>query len=189
MKYNQFLIEIPKSLDSEFCQHAIEKFESDERKSPGLCFRGLDLDTKRSTDLAISGLSEWTEEDKIFFNSLKENLMSYAKILDFCDKPVNFPSDTGYQIQRTRPGEFYKWHNDSHIHSDKKERILTYIWYLNDIDEGGETEFATGEKIKPEVGKLLLFPATWTYVHRGIPPVKQTKYIATGWILSTYSLN
>ena len=44
------------------------------------------------------------------------------------------------------------------------------------------TEFYTGLKIKPEVGKILMFPALWPWVHRGYPPKSETKYICTGWI-------
>ena len=46
----------------------------------------------------------------------------------------------------------------------------------------GYTEFKNGIKIQPEQGKLLIFPAVWSYIHRGFPPKTETKYICTGWI-------
>ena len=62
-------------------------------------------------------------------------------------------------------------------------RIITFLWYLNTVEEGGETEFFNGRiSIKPEKGKLLLFPSTWTYIHRGNMPISNDKYILTGWI-------
>ena len=60
--------------------------------------------------------------------------------------------------------------------------LITYLFYLNTIEEGGETEFIDGTKIKPETGKLLIFPATWTYEHRGNVPISSNKYICTGWL-------
>jgi hypothetical protein len=54
---------------------------------------------------------------------------------------------------------------------------------LNDVYEGGETEFVDGTLIKPERGKLIIFPAYWNYHHQGRPPISNTKYIVTGWIL------
>ena len=51
---------------------------------------------------------------------------------------------------------------------------------MNDIEEGGETYFYNG-KVKPEAGKLILFPATWTYNHKGNMPKSDDKYIITGW--------
>ena len=68
--------------------------------------------------------------------------------------------DRGYKIQRTIPGGFYHWHNDFGVgderHSDFGERLVTFIWYLNDVDEGGETEFMDGTKVKPKQGSDVL---------------------------------
>ena len=38
-------------------------------------------------------------------------------------------------------------------------------------------------KIKPEIGKLILFPPFWTHEHRGVTLKKGVKYIATTWIV------
>ena len=54
--------------------------------------------------------------------------------------------------------------------------------YLNDVIEDGYTEFEFGLKVQPRVGKILLFPATWQYLHRGYPPKSETKYLCTGWL-------
>lgn len=172
------------ALDKEFCDHCIEKFKSDERRSQGKTGGGLNLNVKRSIDLCISYLDDWAEEDKVFFDSLNKNLFEYinlesSKAMDL--HTVNF-KDTGYQIQETKPEEFYHWHTDYMVSSEGKSRILTFIWYLNDIKYKGETEFITGTKIKPETGKLILFPAAWMYYHRGCPPKKEVKYITTGWL-------
>ncbi len=92
-------------------------------------------------------------------------------------------------MQKTKPGEYYKWHHDS-LSNKNKERLLSFIWYLNDVHVGGHTEFIDGTKIKPETGKLLIFPSTWTYVHQGAPPISNTKYIITGWItIETFEEN
>jgi hypothetical protein len=40
------------------------------------------------------------------------------------------------------------------------------------------------ESIKPKSGKLLIFPACWTYPHRGTMPISDDKYIITGWIMT-----
>jgi len=55
--------------------------------------------------------------------------------------------------------------------------------YLNDVEEGGETEFLYyARRIKPTQGTLLIWPAYFTHAHRGNPPLSNTKYIITGWI-------
>ena len=59
-----------------------------------------------------------------------------------------------------------------------------FLWYLNAVAEGGETEFVDlGIKSSAETGKLLMFPPYWMYRHAGCSPVSGPKYI-----LSTYAL-
>ena len=54
--------------------------------------------------------------------------------------------------------------------------------YLNDVEEGGETYFKyQDKKIKPEVGKTIIWPSDWTHTHKGVSPKSGFKYIATGW--------
>ena len=167
-------------LDKDFCKHCIEKFNKDEDRYQGVVGSGENLEMKQSIDLRISNNDNWKEEDNIFYTSFKDTLQSYKEWLShpFPDDCLRGRiEDTGYQIQETKPGGFYKWHQDG-----MDSRILTIIWYLNDINEDGYTEFYTGLKIKPEVGKILMFPALWPWVHRGYPPKSETKYICTGWI-------
>ena len=66
-------------------------------------------------------------------------------------------------------------------------RIITFIWYLNNVEEGGETLFEDF-KIKPMEGSSLFFPATWTYPHSGAMPTSNDKYIITGWIYNKVKL-
>lgn len=56
-------------------------------------------------------------------------------------------------------------------------RFLSLIVYLNDVEEGGETEFWYGQKIKPEKGKVLIFPSVFPFVHKGKIPISNDKYI------------
>ena len=61
-------------------------------------------------------------------------------------------------------------------------RYMVFLWYLNDVAEGGETEFCDlGRKVEARTGRLLMFPPYWMYQHAGLPPRSGDKYI-----LSTY---
>jgi hypothetical protein len=77
--------------------------------------------------------------------------------------------------------EQFDYHNDFRIEDDKF-RILTFLWYLNDVDSGGETEFFGEIKIKPKRGRLLVFPCAWPYIHKGNIPLSSDKYVITGWV-------
>jgi hypothetical protein len=87
------------------------------------------------------------------------------------------------KLQKTLPGQGYHvWHYEA---SDRScaNRLLAYIVYLNNVEEGGETEFLyLGKRIKPTAGTLVIWPAAFTHTHRGNPPLSGEKYIMTGWV-------
>lgn len=172
------------TLSKDFCNHCIKKFENDDRKCDGVFNNGnsgmpvVDSTVKQSTDLYISSESDWNEENLTFDKSLSEHYESYVGKTFSEEYRNDFRARSkGFQIQRTEPGQFYRYHSDSY-----RDRLVTYIWYLNDIFEDGYTEFEFGLKVQPRTGKILLFPATWQYLHRGYPPKSETKYLCTGWL-------
>ena len=185
-------------LDNTFCKHLIDKFENDTRPEWGRTGAGVDLLIKKSKDLLITALSDWREEDTIFCKILGKQLNQYNKHLNDCipltsrttNQPIELTcikgahgskiSDCGYGIQKTKAGDGYTWHDDFCVDSVNGIRHLTYIFYLNEVDEGW-TQFYNGNQVQPKTGRLLLFPSTWTYIHQGYPP-KQDKYIVTGWV-------
>ena len=62
-------------------------------------------------------------------------------------------------------------------------RHLVFMTYLNDVNNGGETEFLNQRiKFKPQKGLTLVWPADWTHSHRGLVSLTETKYITTGWL-------
>ena len=183
------------ALDPEFCDHCIRKYEEDPYKYQGEVSAGAFGDTKRSVDLTITDKDHWASEDKVFADCLTPKIGEYINNVSSFGQSfgdifrLNAVAskfyDCGYQIQRTKPGDFYIWHNDFSLYQGKYPRYLTFIWYLNDIIEDGYTEFSDGTRIQPKQGTMIMFPATWTYGHRGYPPKYETKYICTGWVHST----
>jgi len=87
-----------------------------------------------------------------------------------------------FKMQRTNLCEGYHvWHYES-CARELSNRLLTWMLYLNDVEEGGETEFLyQSMRIKPKQGTLVIWPAAFTHTHRGNPPLSNVKYIVTGW--------
>jgi hypothetical protein len=87
------------------------------------------------------------------------------------------------KVQKTLPSQGYHiWHTENLSRRDGL-RFLTFILYLNNVEEGGETEFLYQQtRIKPVENRLVLWPAGMTHIHRGNPPLKGEKYILTGWV-------
>lgn len=181
LDFSNFIYTERNALPKSFCNNVIEKFEQDDRKRQGQVGGGVHLDIKRSSDLSISDLCDWKSYDEAFYNSLHSALKKYTAFIPEEFYKFNALSkldkDSGYQIQRTQPGDYYIWHHDQ-----TKTRLVTFIWYLNDIKDGGYTEFIDGTRIQPEAGKLIIFPATWDFLHRGVSPKTETKYLCTGWV-------
>jgi len=91
-----------------------------------------------------------------------------------------------FNLQRYAPGEgFRQWHCDWTIGDEATEpvhRVLAWILYCNSVPEAG-TEFHWQQHHEDaERGKLVIFPAGPSHIHRGRVTQEQSKTIATGWI-------
>ena len=85
-------------------------------------------------------------------------------------------------LQKTLPKQGYHTFHSENTTLESLHRTLVWMVYLNDVDEGGETEFLYQQvKIKPKRGTVVIWPGGFTHLHRGNPPLKN-KYIATGWL-------
>lgn len=87
------------------------------------------------------------------------------------------------KIQKTNPSEGYHvWHCEQG-NVTTESRFATWTLYLNDDFDAGETEFLHQQyRLKPKKGSVCVFPAGYTHVHRGNPPINGSKYILTGWL-------
>lgn len=179
-----FIFEKENALPLDICQEMIRRFEDDtENQYPGRIGQTFtkDQSMKLSTDLVTSGKENWKDLDTELFRSLGRAIIEFREMYPFFKGAFK---DNGYAIQRTNAGEFYHWHIDGGSH-EFADRQLVAVWYLNDVEgPGGETEFSYQQiKVKPEAGKLVLFPPFWTHEHRGVTLEKGVKYIATTWVV------
>jgi 2OG-Fe(II) oxygenase superfamily len=184
VKANTFIYEKHQALAAELCRNMIERFEShQDEQYEGRIGQTVtkDRSIKQSTDLVVSGKPHWKDIDRALFQSLGQAIIEFRETYPFFKGPFK---DMGYAIQRTNPDEHYHWHIDGGSH-EFSQRQLVALWYLNDVaGPGGETEFFYQKvKIKPEEGKLILFPPFWTHEHRGVTLQQGVKYIATTWVV------
>jgi hypothetical protein len=83
-------------------------------------------------------------------------------------------------------GHYKAWHVEKDC-LENSNRAFVFILYLNDVKEGGETEFLIDDKgeyfkVEPKAGRLIIHPASWPYIHRGNTPISNDKYIVTSWL-------
>jgi|TARA_Y100000114_G_scaffold64351_1_gene58926 hypothetical protein len=92
---------------------------------------------------------------------------------------------TQLKLQKTLPTEGYHvWHLEHGKGFDNEPRAFVFSIYLNDVEEGGETEFLHfSKRVKPKKGRIVIWPAGFPYLHRGNPPLSGEKYIVTSWMM------
>lgn len=99
----------------------------------------------------------------------------YAKFFKIGFSAMEMPGLLHY----SGSSDFYHSHSDD---GPGTNRIFSALLYLNDVEEGGETHFTHFNfSIKPEPGKLILFPSNYIYEHEARPPIKGEKYVVVTW--------
>jgi len=91
---------------------------------------------------------------------------------------------TTLKVQKTSPTEGYHiWHIEHGKSPSDAYRAFVFTIYLNDVEEGGETEFLHySQRVKPKKGRIVIWPSAFPYLHRGNPPLSGDKYILTSWL-------
>jgi hypothetical protein len=140
----------------------------------------LDKNKKDSIDVAFAPNCLDLEYGK----HLQECLNLYNERYPFsvCN---NYSMQEGFAIQYYPPnGGFKVWHTERES-ADMMNvtRHLVFMSYLNTVDDGGGTQFYHQNlTVKAEKGLTLIWPADWTFTHKGQVSPTQEKYIITGWL-------
>lgn len=197
----QFIYLQPNSIPAELCDEIIQMFEQEtEAQYLGVTGGGYKKNVKETLDLSFpdegdnhkkycqESLTRWDTIKNLLYKELTKNLKKYHTHLKMFEKEMfNDPSstgmiDNGFLMHKYFKGQGqFKRHHDFYI-KDNTHRVIVYIWYLNDVEKGGETQIFQHVKIRPEPGKLLLFPAQWCFPHCGLMPLSGDKYVITGWL-------
>ncbi|KAK1433131.1 hypothetical protein QVD17_10037 [Tagetes erecta] len=117
--------------------------------------------------------------------------------------------DKAFNVLRYDIGQRYLSHHDTFDPAmygpQRSQRMASFLLYLSDVEEGGETMFPYGNgesmdasydfkkciglKVKPRKGDGLLFYSLYpngtidpTSLHGGCPVIKGQKWVATKWI-------
>ena len=163
------------------CDNLINYFETNPNKFKGkIGSKGeVKISEKDSTDLSIIDFQ--VPVIKEYLTHLYFVIKEYQKQYIYSNIGQGSWSLKPFNIQRYLPNEgFHIWHTERN-NIGNSLRHLTFMTYLNNVDDGGETEFFYQQlKIKPEKGLTLIWGTDWTFTHRGVPSKTETKYITTG---------
>lgn len=177
------------TLPGEICDKIIKNFEEDDQKKLGTINGKINLNIKKTMELFIDkNNKKWKETDDFLFNEIDKHLKNYFKKLLGVYVGFENLENSGFYINKFKKNDGRElYHHDFEINPERtKYRVLTFMWYLNDIKEGGESEFFGTYKIKPQRGKLVIFPASWTHPYENCIPISEDKYVICGWIYSNF---
>ena len=172
------------ALPPPLCSELIAAFhrvpEQHVRRAPGW---RAGLDDSAWTELDITPLADEALKG-FFFRQIDDYLARYNAQLSLS---IPVPGSTRlaeFRMKHYQPqsAEKFQLHFDSI--NEVSDRFMVFLWYLNDVEVGGETDFPDlGLKVSARAGRLLMFPPYWMFQHAGHPPLSGDKYI-----LSTYLL-
>lgn len=92
---------------------------------------------------------------------------------------VSFSGLEPVTVNRYEPGDRYLAHADA---GPGQPMVISAVAYLNDVNEGGETEFSLfNVAVKPKAGRLIVFPSNYAYRHAALSPASGVKYAAALW--------
>ncbi|CAK9181156.1 unnamed protein product [Ilex paraguariensis] len=191
----------PNFATAEQCQSIIEMARSKLKPSNLALRKGETADSTKG-DRTSSGTFIGASEDT-------------SGSLDFVERKIArvtmIPKSFGeaFNILRYEIGQRYVSHYDAFNPAEygpqKSQRIASFLLYLSDVQEGGETMFpmengsdvgvgfdyrsCMGLKVKPRQGDGLLFYSVFpngtidrTSIHGSCPVIKGEKWVATKWI-------
>lgn len=176
-------------LDSEFCEHLIDRFRACARQQtrredyPRLRELNLFNRDRRQTQAAelLRGHQDFTSETELLVDRVHSVVGDYREHWDHLHSFPNDFSMEGFRIKsyQAGSGDGFPIHTDAGSR-EMSTRFLAFLFYLNDSDAG--TEFPLENfTVSARQGRLVMFPPGLQWPHIGHEPKQQDKYI-----LSTY---
>lgn len=169
---------VDNAVNSHLCEYAINAFEKyselhDKHDSGQVHFTQMNVTQKSKTVADFAELQKFFETASLYFLDLYKKEVPETKL---------WPAKYGYEefrMKRYLPNNYDRF--DGHIDAADRiscKRFLAFFWYLNTVEEGGETEFLNVDfKVPAKQGRLLIFPPMWMYPHKGNMPISGPKYL------------
>ena len=178
--------------NNDLCTQIINFFEENKTlHRKGAIGSGIDQTKKKTTDIGINPHDLKNDKFKCFNNYMDELhkcFIDYQHQWPFMKSIIKDVDIGSFNVQKYSKSDHFSEVHTERSNPQHSERIFAWMTYLNDVDDGGKTNFTHyGIKIKPVIGKTLIWPAEWTHAHCGEILENGEKYIITGWMNFPYS--
>ncbi|MGH8192437.1 MAG: 2OG-Fe(II) oxygenase [Rhodanobacteraceae bacterium] len=172
------------ALEPDFCQRMIDSFDGlsrfHARNGRGVMKH---LEDSAWTELNVTKVADASFEG-FFREQAIRHLAAYNErvSLTLPVPPRNRLENLRIKRYSADAGDRFQPHFDALDYCSN--RYMVFLWYLNDVIEGGETEFCDlGLRIEARQGRLLMFPPYWLFQHAGLPPRSNDKYMISTYLL------
>ena len=176
----------------ELCKEIISFFEENKTlQKTGVLVSGRDFTKKKTTDITVKPSDLKDDKYKCFNNYIGELykcFIDYQHQWPFMKSLIKDVDIGSFNIQKYSKGDHFSQIHTERSNLQNSNRLFAWMTYLNNVEDGGTTNFSHYNiKIKPEIGKTLIWPAEWTHAHAGEILNSGEKYIITGWMNFPYS--
>ena len=174
---NTLIIEYPNSITELLCDNIIENYEINEKSI---------FEIPKNNE-------KWTRIEKLLYKELLININKYKNsilhlntvdsinILNLISKPLFTNSFLINKLSsQLTDGKLTDGKQANYFKKNNRYNVLSYIFYLNTVTDGGEIHFVNGAHILPKKGKLVLFPENLDYMYKPTIPISNDQYIIYG---------
>ena len=178
-------------IDGEICDRLVALHRACDRQ--GLVKRGgigkaertiVDLEKKDSFDVDVDAIPAPLANEyglERYYAELQRCLGLYLEQHPLLKKVGTFRVTESPILQHYRPGGGFKMPHFERAGYATTTRMLTWMTYLNDVTDGGGTQFLYQKHtFEAKKGRTLLWPSDFTHTHAGVVSETQHKYIITG---------
>ena len=176
-------------INSNVCDSLVELWKTSDNKGPGMTHFGIELDVKDSIDLSFAVELGDIPAPQIwdYIDELQGCIDNYSRSYPYCINPAISLVFEAINIQYYPPGGGFKIFHNERPSGQYGARHLVFMTYLNTIVEDDEYQGGTEWlhqkfKLNAVKGNTVVWPADWTFTHRGIIAPLKEKFIITGWL-------
>lgn len=169
----------PNGVPAGLCDELIQTFRDSPDKKPSHIHNGSAPETRQGLVVMMTDTDRYRDLRQRLFGCWEQCIYDYGRKDPGLRVMVNGRFLLSHpRLEEVQPGQQFVWHMDAR-QNFAATRFLTVLTYLNDVAEGGETQFAMQRiSVRPLRGSVLIFPPYWTHMHRGAPPKSGVKYTA-----------
>lgn len=180
---SDYILVCDHGLDAGICGAVLEEYAGAAEWRPTSVVGGYLPDKRRcdSISLTDSNVVSRSSRRQELASQVLKSIGSAAKAYSARHAGCSVSRAFGVELLRYKPGGFYVQHHDA---SFELPRILTCIVGMNSDFEGGAlTWFDERIRIRPETGRIILFPSNFLFPHSAEPTTSGLRYVIVSWLI------